>query len=77
MEVLLSHETIIRRSGPADFAAGSGGQLVYVAPQRDLVVTIAAQARDDDNLALVNDVILAAEADAPAAKPCLARLGPD
>ena len=61
----------------AVFAAGSGGQLVYVAPRRDLVVSIAASAKGDDNLALVNDVILPTEAAAPAGTPCLTRLGPD
>ena len=61
----------------AVFAAGSGGQLVYVAPQRDLVVAIAAQAKDNDNLALVNEVVLPAESNALAAAPCLTRLGPD
>ena len=61
----------------AVFAAGSGGQLVYVVPQSNLVVSVAAQSSHDDNLGLVNDLILPAAADAPSSAPCVARLGPE
>ena len=60
----------------AFFAAGSGGQLIYVVPALDLVVAVAAQAGDDYNLGLVSDVALPLATGAPASTPCAARLGP-
>jgi CubicO group peptidase (beta-lactamase class C family) len=55
----------------AFFAAGSGGQLVYVVPALDLVVAVLAQAADGDSPDLV-DMIASS---APAGAPCVDRLG--
>lgn len=57
----------------AFFAAGSGGQLVYVVPRLGLVAAVAAQSGDDDNLGLIDVLALSAATEAP----CVARLGAD
>jgi CubicO group peptidase (beta-lactamase class C family) len=56
----------------AFFAAGSGGQLVYVVPRLGLVAAVAAQSGADDNLGLI-EALATPAAGAPA---CLARLEP-
>ena len=60
----------------AFFAAGSGGQLIYVVPALDLVVAVAAEAGEDYNLGLVSDVALPLATGAPAPPSCVARLAP-
>lgn len=68
--------TKTRAGFDAFFAAGSGGQLVYVAPALGLVAAVAAQPGGGDNLDLIETVALPAAAGAPSSAPCLARLGP-
>jgi CubicO group peptidase (beta-lactamase class C family) len=58
----------------AFFAAGSGSQLIYVVPKRDLVIALAAESVPGGSVNFVNDVVLPAEAATPGSAPCIARL---
>ena len=59
------------------FAFGDKGQLIFVAPARNLVVALAADAGDKkESLRFVREQALPWAATAPVASACAARLGP-
>ena len=58
------------------FAAGRGSQLVYVVPQLDLVVAMAADGIPRGSQTFVNGVVIPALAGFPASTSCIAELGP-
>ena len=58
------------------FAAGQNDQLIYVDPELELVVALAAESIPGGAMSLVNDVVLPAEAGLPASAPCVTRFTP-
>ena len=60
----------------AFFAAGIGGQLIYVVPKLDLVVAIASSSDLlGGSVRFVNNVVLSATSITPSPPTCIARLG--
>ncbi len=59
---------------PAFLAAGIKGQLIFVAPERGIVIALAADAIPQGAKAFLDDVVLPAEAATPPSAPCAAKL---
>jgi len=59
----------------AFFAAGYRGQLIYVVPEQNLVIAVAADSIVGGSQKLVNDVALPAAAQLSGAAPCIVQLG--
>ena len=59
----------------AFFAAGRGGQLIYVVPGRSLVLAVSAESIPGGSQAFVNNVVLPAAVALPDDASCLARFG--
>jgi CubicO group peptidase (beta-lactamase class C family) len=58
----------------AFFAAGTGSQLILVAPDRDLVVAVAAEGLPRGSRGFVNETVLPIEAAIPASASCIGRI---
>jgi CubicO group peptidase (beta-lactamase class C family) len=58
----------------AFFAAGHKSQLIYVVPELDLVVAVAAESIPGGSVGFVNDLVLPAEAELAPSAPCVARI---
>ncbi|HKU05569.1 MAG TPA: serine hydrolase [Bradyrhizobium sp.] len=59
----------------AYFAAGYRGQLIYVVPEQNLVIAVAADSIPGGSQKLIHDVALPAAAQLPATAPCIVQLG--
>jgi CubicO group peptidase (beta-lactamase class C family) len=59
----------------AFFAAGYKGQLIYIVPEQNLVIAVAADSTPGGSQKLVNDVALPAAAQLSANAPCIVQLG--
>jgi CubicO group peptidase (beta-lactamase class C family) len=57
------------------FAAGYRGQLIYVVPEQNLVIAVAADSIPGGSQKLVNDVALPAAAHLSETAPCIIQLG--
>lgn len=60
----------------AFFASGRSSQLIYVVPQLDLVVAMAADGIPRGSQTFVNEVVIPALADLSPSAPCIIELGP-
>jgi CubicO group peptidase (beta-lactamase class C family) len=60
----------------AFFAAGYRSQVIYVAPNRDVVVAMSAEGVPGGSSNFIESVVLPAEAALPGSAPCVARLEP-
>jgi CubicO group peptidase (beta-lactamase class C family) len=59
----------------AFFAAGYKGQLVYIVPEQNLVIAVAADSIPGGSQKLINDVALPAVAHLSGTAPCIVQLG--